>query len=216
LARKLTEPAVKLVFSLGGLRRGRREGRGVLAARPGGLVYRVGSAGRCGAASGDFFRDCFCASVGFLRPRKGCRLNSASFSERIHDRGDISPLTRVPQRSPEETTRWSQELLEVSAPTPHPRPLSHLPPAQSPGEGRTLRISCFLSPLSRRGPGREMGEGPGVRRLSAALISSRREISPLCLPTPPARPAPRPAIRSPSPRLPCRSRARRQETRSRR
>jgi amino acid adenylation domain-containing protein len=53
--------------------------------------------------------------------------------------------------------------------TPHPRPLSHLPPALSPGEGRDSAQQppqdLFLqevSPLPAGGGG-EMGEGPGVR-----------------------------------------------------
>jgi len=59
--------------------------------------------------------------------------------------------------------------------TPHPRPLSHLPPALSPGEGRTSTkkaprggLLSDSSPLPAGG-GREMGEGPGVRSRGAEL-----------------------------------------------
>jgi hypothetical protein len=69
MRKNLTKPRGELSFSLGGLWRGRRGGGACARGTPRGSVYRMGSAGWDGEPSGDFFRDCFCASAGFLRPR---------------------------------------------------------------------------------------------------------------------------------------------------
>jgi hypothetical protein len=67
--------------------------------------------------------------------------------------------------------------MSESALTPGPSPSSPLP---FPGRGgkskdRSPVFFCFfLSPLSRRGSGWEMGEGPGVRASAPTSLEARR------------------------------------------
>ncbi len=60
-----------------------------------------------------------------------------------------------------------EEAPEVAATAAKPSPPAPLPaPPTLPRErGEKQENACFLSPLSRRGPGWETGEGPGVRAL---------------------------------------------------
>ena len=59
---------------------------------------------------------------------------------------------------------------------PHPRPLSHLPPAPPPGEGRQEAGSLLFSPLPGTGRG-ELGEGPGVRAALPDDVPALRRIA---------------------------------------